>query len=69
MSNNLRSFKTFRMTENLGFEIARPLKKAKSTWEGFNNPPKSPFRKGGLIIGFYDLSANYLYLPPFLKGG
>ena len=42
----------------------RALKKAKSTWEGFNNPPKSPFRKGGLIIGFYDLSTSYLYLPP-----
>jgi hypothetical protein len=31
-----------------GFAIARALKKAKSRWEGFNNPPKSPFRKGGL---------------------
>jgi hypothetical protein len=28
--------------------LRRALKKAKSRWEGFNNPPKSPFRKGGL---------------------
>jgi hypothetical protein len=47
----------------------KALKKAKSTWKGFNNPPKSPFRKGGFKRIALVYKMIIFYYPHFLKGG
>ena len=48
------------------FDKAMGLKKAKSTWEGFNNPP---LEKGDLkMVSMIYQGVIFIYAP-FLKGG